>query len=175
VIDEAAQSMRTICDTLLNDARENARHPTTAAPGTTQIAPVLRRMVQHLEPPGPVRVAVRTVAPEAEAGVAPALLERIVSPLLANAVRYARFRVAVSAHVAPGVVHIDVIDDGPGVPQTFHDELFQPGRRADTDDGHDGAGLGLPLARRLARAIGGDVSYDPSYTPGARFTVTLPA
>ncbi|MEU1600086.1 HAMP domain-containing sensor histidine kinase [Streptomyces sp. NPDC005708] len=175
VIDEAAQSMRTICDTLLNDARENARHPTTAAPGTTPIAPVLRRMVQHLEPPDPVKVAVQTAAPEAEAGVAPTLLERIVSPLLANAVRYARSRVTVSAHLAPGVVHIDVTDDGPGVPQTFHDELFQPGQRADTDDGHDGAGLGLPLARRLARAVGGDVSYDPSHTPGARFTVTLPA
>lgn len=65
--------------------------------------------------------------------------------------------------------------DGPGVPEAFVDELFQPGRRADSGDGHDGAGLGLPLARRLARAVGGEVSYDPDHTPGARFTVSLPA
>ncbi|MGW1288438.1 ATP-binding protein, partial [Streptomyces sp. NPDC002586] len=39
----------------------------------------------------------------------------------------------------------------------------------------DGAGLGLPLARRLARAVGGDVSYDPAHTSGTRFTVSLPA
>ncbi|MGW3461758.1 sensor histidine kinase, partial [Streptomyces olivaceoviridis] len=64
---------------------------------------------------------------------------------------------------------------GPGVPETFRDELFQPGRRADPGDGHDGAGLGLPLARRLARAAGGEVTHDPRHTPGARFTVSLPA
>ncbi|MEU1409649.1 ATP-binding protein, partial [Streptomyces sp. NPDC005728] len=46
---------------------------------------------------------------------------------------------------------------------------------ADTGDGHDGAGLGLPLARRLARTVGGEVSYDPGHAPGARFTVSLPA
>lgn len=64
--------------------------------------------------------------------------------------------------------------DGPGVPETFVDELFQPGRRADIDAGHDGAGLGLPLARRLARADDGEVAHDPRHTPGAAFTVSLP-
>ena len=111
----------------------------------------------------------------AEAGVAPALLERILSPLLTNAARYARSRVTVSARRIPGAVRIDVVDDGPGVPETFGAELFQPGRRADPGDGHDGAGMGLPLARRLARAAGGEVSYDPRHAPGARFTVSLPA
>lgn len=81
----------------------------------------------------------------------------------------------VSARRIPGAVRIDVVDDGPGVPEEFRDELFQPGRRADPGDGHDGAGLGLPLARRVARAVGGEVSYDPRHTPGARFTVSLPA
>ncbi|WP_369387751.1 sensor histidine kinase [Streptomyces sp. CG1] len=174
VIAEAAQSMRTICDTLLNDARENALNQPTA-PGTTDVVPVLDRMIQRLDTPGEVKAAVAPGVPELEAGVAPALLERIVSPLLANAVRYARSGVTVAAVRVPGAVRIDVVDDGPGVPESFVGELFQPGRRADDGDGHDGAGLGLPLARRLARAIGGDVSYEPTHTPGARFTVSLPA
>ncbi|RPF37484.1 hypothetical protein [Streptomyces sp. TLI_185] len=38
-----------------------------------------------------------------------------------------------------------------------------------------GAGLGLPLARRLARSAWGEVSYDPELTPGARFVVRLPS
>ncbi|MFJ3307322.1 sensor histidine kinase [Streptomyces sp. NPDC086549] len=173
VIAEAAQSMRTICDTLLNDARENALNPATA-PATTDVVPVLGRLLQHVGP-GRVKATVETGAQVLEAGVAPALLERILSPLLANAVRYARSSVVVSARRLPGSVRIDVIDDGPGVPGAFVEELFQPGRRADADDGHDGAGLGLPLARRLARAVGGEVSYDPGHTPGARFTVSLPA
>ncbi|MFJ9588817.1 sensor histidine kinase [Streptomyces acidicola] len=195
VIAEAAQSMRTICDTLLNDARDNALNRETV-PGTTDVLPVLDRLLQHLDTPVQVKTvveageaveaveaegadgaveAVKTAAPVLEAGVAPALLERILSPLLANAVRYARSRVTVSARRMPGAVRIDIVDDGPGVPDAFVGELFQPGRRADSGDGHDGAGLGLPLARRLARTVGGEVSYDPGHSPGARFTVSLPA
>ncbi|MGW4566503.1 sensor histidine kinase [Streptomyces sp. NPDC004561] len=173
VIGEAAQSMRSICDTLLNDARENALNPATA-PGTTDVLPVLDCLLKDLDTPARVRTEVEAAAPVLEAGVARALLERILSPLLANAARYARSRVTVSARRLPGAVRIDVVDDGPGVPAAFVDELFQPGRRADADDGHDGAGLGLPLARRLARAVGGDVSHDPGHAPGARFTVSLP-
>jgi two-component system heavy metal sensor histidine kinase CusS len=172
VLAEAAQSMRTICDTLLNDARENALNPPSTAPGTTTVVPVLDRMIQHLGTRGEVKATVESEAAALETGVAPALLERIVSPLLANAIRYARSGVTVSARRIPGAVRIDVTDDGPGVPETFADELFQPGRRADTGDGHDGAGLGLPLARRLARSVGGEVSYDPGHTSGTRFTVS---
>ncbi|MEU7427957.1 HAMP domain-containing sensor histidine kinase [Streptomyces sp. NPDC040750] len=174
VIAEAAQSMRTICDTLLDDTREGTLKPMTA-PGTADIEPVLHGLLQHLDPPERVKVTVDSAAAVLCAGVAPALLERIVSPLLANAVRYARSSIILSAWHTQGTVHIHVDDDGPGVPESFVGELFQPGRRADAGDGHDGAGLGLPLARRLARAVGGEVSYDPEHTPGARFTVTLPA
>ncbi len=173
VIGEAAQSMRTICDTLLNDAREGPQNASTA-PGTTAVAPVLHRLVENLDAREQVKTVVDVADAELEAGVAPALLERIVSPLLVNALRYARSTVTLSARELPGGVRIDVTDDGRGVPATFVDDLFQPGRRADFGDGHDGAGLGLPLARRLARAVGGEVSHDPGHTPGARFLVDLP-
>ncbi|WP_445045648.1 sensor histidine kinase [Streptomyces sp. SAS_272] len=174
VIAEAAQSMRTICDTLLNDAREGAQNTTTAV-GATAVAPVLRRLAEDLDPREQLKTVVDAPDQQLEAGVASALLERIVSPLLANAVRHAGSTVTVSARQLPGGVRIDVTDDGPGVPEEFLDDLFQPGRRADPGDGHDGAGLGLPLARRLARAVGGEVSHDPEHTPGARFLVDLPA
>ncbi|WP_240812653.1 histidine kinase dimerization/phospho-acceptor domain-containing protein [Streptomyces sp. DASNCL29] len=87
VIAEATQSTLTICDTLLNDARENARSP-SMVPGTTGVVPVLRRLAQQLEAPHPVKATVEAVCPQLEAGVTPALLERIVSPLLANADRF---------------------------------------------------------------------------------------
>ncbi|MFC9500905.1 sensor histidine kinase [Streptomyces sp. NPDC056982] len=173
VIVEAAQSMRTICDTLLNDARDRAQN-SSAAPGTTAVVPVLNRLVESFDAGEQVKTFVDVADPGLQAGVAPALLERIVSPLLTNAVRFALSAVTVSARQLPGRVRIDVTDDGPGVPAMFVGDLFQPGRRADLDDGHDGAGLGLPLARRLARAVGGEVSHDPGYTSGARFRVDLP-
>ncbi|MEV0981828.1 HAMP domain-containing sensor histidine kinase [Streptomyces sp. NPDC049915] len=173
VIADAAQSMRTICDTLLKEARENALNPHTA-PGTTDVVPVMHRLMRRLDPPSQVTTAVETEAPVLQAAVTPALLERLLHPVLTNALRYARSRVTVSARRVSGTLRIDVVDDGPGVPEVFVGELFQPGRRADPGDGHDGAGLGLPLARRLARAVGGEVTYDLGHAPGARFTVSLP-
>jgi two-component system heavy metal sensor histidine kinase CusS len=174
VIAEAAQSMRSICDTLLNNAREKT-HNASAAPGTATVAPVLHRLTTNLSTREQIRTVVDVPDAELEAGVAPALLERIVGPLLTNALRYARSAVTVSARARPGGLRITVTDDGPGVPGEFLDDLFQPGRRADPGDGHDGAGLGLPLARRLARTVGGDVCHDPGHEPGARFLVDLPA
>lgn len=105
----------------------------------------------------------------------PGLLERIVSPLLANACRYARSGITVRVCRTPDGVRIDITDDGPGVPPPFAARLFEPGRRADPGDGHPGAGLGPPPARRLARSADGEVTYDPGHTPGARFVVSLPA
>ncbi|MGZ4495060.1 MAG: ATP-binding protein, partial [Nocardioides sp.] len=66
-------------------------------------------------------------------------------------------------------VHVLVADDGPGVPEHLRHAIFEPGRTTSPD----GAGLGLPLARRLARAAGGDVRLGEG--PGAVFVVDLPA
>ncbi|WP_405558075.1 sensor histidine kinase [Streptomyces sp. NBC_01171] len=173
VLTEAAQSMRAICDTLLNDARDRALDH-TAVPGTTDVVPSLERLLQS-STPDRIRTTLETGAPVIQAATAPALLERILSPLLANAVRYARTTVTVAVRRTADAVRIDVTDDGPGVPEAFVRYLFVPGRRAEPGDGHDGAGLGLPLARRLALSVGGDVTFDAGNVSGARFTVTLPA
>ncbi|WP_329219807.1 HAMP domain-containing histidine kinase [Streptomyces sp. NBC_01485] len=169
VIADAAESMRAICDTLLDDARGGA--PT--APGTAEVLPTLHGLAEALDVPS--HLAVTAEGPRLVAGVPPALLERIVSPLLANACRYARSSVAVRTSRTPDGVRIAVTDDGPGVPPPFAARLFEPGQRADPGDGHSGAGLGLPLARRLARSAGGEVTYDPGHTSGARFVISLPA
>ncbi|GAA3874519.1 HAMP domain-containing sensor histidine kinase [Streptomyces lacrimifluminis] len=169
VIADAAESMRTICDTLLDDARSG----TLTTPGTTEVLPALHHLTELLDTPG--HLTVTADGPRLQAGVPSAVLERIVSPLLTNACRYARSSITVRAYRTPDGVRIDVIDDGPGVPPPFAARLFEPGQRADPGDGHGGAGLGLPLARRLARSVGGEVAYDPGHTPGARFVVSLPA
>ncbi|MEU8648162.1 HAMP domain-containing sensor histidine kinase [Streptomyces sp. NPDC048674] len=169
VISDAAVSMRTICDTLLNDARDS----TAASPGSAEPLAALRHLAETARPPGHLTVVVDGSGPTI--GVSPALLERIVSPLLANAFRYARARVTVRVYEGSDDVRIDVTDDGPGVPAPFVPHLFEPGRRADPADGHSGAGLGLPLARRLARSADGELHFDPGHSPGARFVVSLPA
>jgi signal transduction histidine kinase len=162
--------MRTICETVLDDARAGA----DTVPGTADVMAVLRRLAARL---GAAEEATITVSgPDAlVAGVPAALLERIVAPLVDNALRYARGRVAIRVSPRPDGTRVAVVDDGPGVPAAFTSPHFPPGRRADPEDGHGGAGLGLPLARRLARSAGGDVTHDAEHTPGARFVVSLPA
>lgn len=169
LIADAAASMRAICETLLTEARDGA----TSAPGTTDPLPLLRKLAEAPHPHG--RATVTVLGAGTSVGVSPALLERIVSPLLANAHRYARVRIVVRVHEAADGVRVDVTDDGPGVPASFVPQLFEPGRRADPADGHAGAGLGLPLARRLARSADGDLRFDSEHVPGARFVVVLPA
>jgi signal transduction histidine kinase len=102
--------------------------------------------------------------------------ERILTPLLDNAGRYASHDILVACVSAPGGTQVHVSDDGPGVPADLGPAVFDPGRRADPADGHDGAGLGLALAHRLARNAGGDITLaeTPGPTGGAHFVITLP-
>jgi two-component system, OmpR family, sensor kinase len=94
---------------------------------------------------------------------------RALSPLLTNAVQYASTRVTLRARDAGPAVAIEVDDDGPGVSPDEQEIVFTPGRRAPDSPG---AGLGLPLARRLARASGGDVRLEAGRP--TRFVLTLP-
>ncbi|MEA2341581.1 MAG: hypothetical protein QOG11_1658 [Solirubrobacteraceae bacterium] len=114
-------------------------------------------------------------------GVDADVVERIVAPLLDNAGRHARSHVVVDAGRAGGHVRVRVRDDGPGIDPAERDAVFEPGVRGIRANGHAGAGLGLALARRLARAAGGDVTVAENSGPdrpdraGTTFVVDLPA
>lgn len=69
---------------------------------------------------------------------------------------------------------IVVADQGHGIDATDHDRVFEKFTRIDPVDA-GGSGLGLYIARRLARAMGGDIALDSALGQGARFTLTLPA
>jgi signal transduction histidine kinase len=108
-------------------------------------------------------------------GVDPDLAERILSPLLDNACRYARGQVTLSLERSDGVVLFSVDDDGPGVAPDEADAIFEPAARGEAGrQSGPSAGLGLALARRLARSASGDVEVEPS-AGGGRFVVRLPA
>jgi two-component system OmpR family sensor kinase len=97
-----------------------------------------------------------------------ALAARALAPVLDNARLHLAERVTLQACAEGDHVDLVVEDDGPGLADD--EGLFTPGVRG---QGSPGAGLGLPLARRIARAAGGDVRWEPS-PAGARFVVRLP-
>ena len=99
------------------------------------------------------------------------IVRRALAPLVENARRHGRSAVRVELGTGEGRVRAVVRDDGPGLdgdPERF----FVPGYRGEGTGG-DGAGLGLALARRLARSCGGDVVVGAG--PGGCFVLELPA
>ena len=96
--------------------------------------------------------------------------------MIENACRYGRSRVTVTSEGRNGAVTYTVSDDGPGVSEAESEQIFEPGVRgsAGQRNGSGGAGLGLALARRLARAARGDVEAHAG-GQGGRFTIVLPS
>ena len=90
----------------------------------------------------------------------------IVANLLDNARRHAKSRIDVRVGRQDGMACVWVSDDGPGLAEPMRERAFAPFVSTD----RAGAGLGLSLSRRLARAHGGDLSYDQS-----AFVLRLPA
>ena len=102
------------------------------------------------------------------------LVERILQPILDNAVRYGRSAVEVSLERNGSRASVNVRDDGPGVADGERGRIFEPGARGVAARNREGgAGLGLSLARRLARSAGGEVGVVSSPS-GARFVLSLP-
>jgi signal transduction histidine kinase len=160
----SARRMERILETLLTAARAES----SPSRGSSDVRTVVNEVVDAL---GTTRVPLSVEGEAVVAGVEAAVLERVLGPLLDNAVRYAHTGVHVRMSQKPASVCVDVVDDGRGVSEPGR--IFEPGYRDAVDDGHQGAGLGLPLARRLARAAGGEVQCRATGA-GGHFVVTLP-
>jgi signal transduction histidine kinase len=103
-------------------------------------------------------------------------LTRMLTNLLDNASRYARDRVVVTvAQAEPGLVRVEVRDDGPGIPTADRERVFERFARVDEarDRSHGGAGLGLAIARDIAVRHGGRL-YVADSADGACLVAELP-
>ncbi|MDX6700364.1 MAG: hypothetical protein QOF26_590 [Baekduia sp.] len=170
----SAGQMGAILETLMAAARADAGLDR----GRSDLRAQLAELRRTWEPVGTQRgVALDVVVPEGPVtvGVDAEVVQRILAPVLDNAARHAHAHVRVTSGDAAGRVVITIADDGPGVPLADAERVFEPGVRLHHGDGHAGSGLGLPLARRLARAANGDVMAVPRPDGnGAAFVVELP-
>ena len=112
----------------------------------------------------------------------PLRLRQVLINLVSNAVKFgagAPVFVNVRSRGAGGAEN-EVVDNGPGIPNEdlgrIFDEFVQLARDENGDStGIDGTGLGLPIARRLARLLGGDIEVSSTVGVGSTFRLTLPA
>ena len=106
----------------------------------------------------------------------PIALKRAVANLVANASAHGE-HVELSARPRPsGGVEIVVDDDGPGIPEDRYEDAFKAFNRLDEarNQNTKGVGLGLAIARDVARGLGGDLVLDRSPLGGLRAVVRLP-
>jgi two-component system osmolarity sensor histidine kinase EnvZ len=105
----------------------------------------------------------------------PIAIKRCITNLVSNALRHGN-RAEIRAVRGKTSVEITVDDDGPGIPPERHEDVFRPFVRLDESRNVDtgGSGLGLTIARDIARSHGGDVSLGTSPLGGLRVVVRLP-
>lgn len=91
----------------------------------------------------------------------PARVRQILRNLLTNAERYGGSCVQVRLTADDRRVDLDVIDDGPGLPETQWEAIFELYQKAhDDDERHESMGIGLAVSRQLAELMGGTLTYD---------------
>jgi signal transduction histidine kinase len=113
-------------------------------------------------------------------------LQQVLTNLLTNAIKFTDEggRITVRCDVSPAdraglprVVHVRVADTGRGIAAEQLGRIFEPFVQVDrhlTHDSQQGVGLGLAIARDLARNMGGDLSAESALGAGSVFTLTLP-
>ncbi len=165
---ESSSRMQTVIETLLSSARMEAD---VSPPRSCDPLPAVREAlaaVANSARSRDVDVRLAEGGPGVVVDADPDVVTQALYPLLENALRHARSRVEVAVASGGGDdVTVSVRDDGPGLDGRDPESLFAPGVSSS-----GGAGLGLPLARRLARSCGGDVVVEDG--PGGCFGLKLP-
>lgn len=98
---------------------------------------------------------------------------QIALNLLGNAIRYSPGGSKVKIEIDPAGPSLSVIDEGPGIPVEDRERVFTKFERLGRS-GDGGSGLGLYISRKLARAMGGELSIGAGEGGGANFTLRLP-
>jgi two-component system osmolarity sensor histidine kinase EnvZ len=102
-------------------------------------------------------------------------LKRCLANLIDNAAAHGD-KVRIAFRTEPEAIFVFVDDDGPGIPEELYEEAFRPFSRLDETRSRNqkGVGLGLAIARDVARSHGGDILLSQSPLGGLRATLRLP-
>ena len=186
LVQQSGEDLLGLIEDILEFARLDAGTAGEPACEPLELRPLLARVVDAQRPAAARKgldLALTTdeAVPARVQGDA-ARLERLLGHLLENAVRFTPAgSVSLTAAVLGGGdagarLALRIQDTGPGLPASLATGTFEPFRQADSSSSreHGGAGLGLPLAHRLAHLLGGNLQYAPVNGGGSAFTVVLP-
>ena len=159
----SARAMSEVITTLVDVARDHAAAGAASTSRVVDVVDAVRAMV-----PSELIFVDETAGSTARVAGPRELVLRALAPVVDNAVAHARTTVTLTAVDSGRTVEISVHDDGPGVAHELRDALFEVGASS-----RGGTGLGLGIAQRVARSMGGQVRVGEVDT-GATFVLTLP-
>ena len=169
--DESLDKLAHLVDNLLDMSRLQAG-ALSVFPRPADLEEIVARSLDDL---GPAAKTIIVDIPDdlPEVGVDPAILERVIVNLAANALRYSpRGKPPLlTASTLGDRVELRVVDRGPGIPEEDRGRMFVPFQRLGDTDNTTGVGLGLALSRGLTEAMDG--TLEPEETPGGGLTMSL--
>lgn len=175
----SVQHLSHLVDEILSFASmEAGRERVVAAPA--EIRAVVGDAVGLMEPIAEAAgLAFRVDVPPEEAVIRTdaSKVRQIVINLVSNAVKYTpEGEVVVELEADDAGVRLHVTDTGPGIAPEHAERVFEPFWQVDQTDGRriTGTGLGLAVARQLARLLSGDITLESELGKGSRFTLALP-
>lgn len=176
-IEHQTLRLQSLMDALVKTSRLEAGI-LTLRPVLTPLWPVIQEAADQASPRAAEKGVTLNLRPvEALAVLDPKWTVEALYNLLDNAVKYTPSggQVNVEVRVSPMFVRIDVADDGPGIPEAEHAQIFQRFYRSPAAAKEEGVGIGLYLTRQIAAQEGGYVKVFSRPGQGARFAVYLPA
>jgi len=174
----SGQNLLSLINAILDLSKVEAGHVEITAQDI-QLAPVLEQCMRTVEPL--VKDGVKLVKAFDDAlpkmFVDEEKLRQIVINLMSNAVKFTESgAIEVRAREREGSIEIAVVDTGIGIPPDKLELIFEEFEQADASSTREygGTGLGLTIARRLARLMGGDIHAESEPGTGSNFALTLP-
>ncbi|MFI7111667.1 sensor histidine kinase [Nonomuraea sp. NPDC050227] len=147
----------------------------TAPPPGADLVDLARLVVEELDAHPPSASVHTRLEQDVVVRASRVRLARLLSNLVANAERHTTSRIEFVVAAAPPYAVLEVIDDGPGIPPEERERIFHRLYRQEQARSLDagGSGFGLPIAREIAHAYGGDL-FVADHPGGARFVLRLP-
>lgn len=123
-----------------------------------------------------IKLDIKEIQNDVECVMDAEAFQKMVGNLMSNAMKYADKHIKVTMHVdeTRKMLHLEVIDDGPGIKDKDIEKIFESFYRVDDHGKHPGTGLGLPLARNLAEMHSGTLTVSSQYGHGSKFILEIP-
>ena len=170
---EGAERMVLLIDAVYEYARIGFSEPVFT---TVALDAVLQCTLRDLSVTLTERNAQVTADPLPRVKGDPLLLSQLLQNLIANAVKYCATepRIHISATLAGGTWSIAVKDNGIGIRESQHEQIFAIFRRLHSAEEYPGIGLGLAICSRIVKQHGGRIGVTSELSKGSTFTFSLP-